>query len=345
MRTATRAPNDSRPRNGRTAAIFRTQMCRPGKTVSATESPSPNPTDILTIHLSLPRRYSEEIFSQHSRRHSNDSGSELSEHDALPNDAIPSKQATPRRRTSTKADIWSSPTHRKITPTNIDPTAVEPSTVAASSPLRRRDHDDPDPESTVQEVQAFYREKIIEINRQHEESMRILKFRLKRFECRTADDEFMVCQSVRLGMICDRIRITASTHTLQHLTRITCLAFRSVFNRMDVSLLFTLFPFVRIMCLLVAFRVSMSFPPQPHTHKTHACPNRNPTHPPNRPRCHLAIDVVDIAIRIHEHVHNRPTCSHQRSAQRRRRLRQIHRTKLTMSPTIVPMTTTTTSPR
>lgn len=150
--------------------------------------------------MSIPRRYSEEIFSQHSRRHSNDSGSELSDNEALPNDAVASKPPTPRRRTSTKSDIWSSPTHRKITPTNIDDSAVQPTATATTSaaaataltPLRRRDHDDPDPESSVQEVQAFYREKINEINRQHEESVRILKFRLKRFECRTADDEFMV---------------------------------------------------------------------------------------------------------------------------------------------------------
>lgn len=55
------------------------------------------------------------------------------------------------------------------------------------------DDDDQDPEPNVQEVESFYRDKIADINRQHEESVRMLKFRLKRFECRTADDEYMVC--------------------------------------------------------------------------------------------------------------------------------------------------------
>lgn len=132
-------------------------------------------------------RYSEEIFSQHSRRHSNDSTSELSDQEPLPDDrrcSLPNspKHDTPRRK-STKPDIWSSPTHRKITPTSIGADAHV--AVAGGS-------DDADPEPTVQEVESFYRDKIAEINRQHEESVRMMKFRLKRFECRNSDDEFMV---------------------------------------------------------------------------------------------------------------------------------------------------------
>lgn len=62
-------------------------------------------------------RYSEEIFSQHSRRHSNDTGSELSDQEALPDEKPNSRQSTPKRKN--KSEILASPTHRKITPTSI----------------------------------------------------------------------------------------------------------------------------------------------------------------------------------------------------------------------------------
>lgn len=54
------------------------------------------------------------------------------------------------------------------------------------------DNDEKDPTPTLQEIESFYRNKISEINRQHEESVRMLKFRLKRLECHSADDEYMV---------------------------------------------------------------------------------------------------------------------------------------------------------
>lgn len=66
-------------------------------------------------------RYSEEVFSQHSRRHSNESGSELSDQEHLmeDQDQVPHIQSTisPKRKSS--KDLLMSPTHRKITPTSI----------------------------------------------------------------------------------------------------------------------------------------------------------------------------------------------------------------------------------
>lgn len=49
-----------------------------------------------------------------------------------------------------------------------------------------------DPEPTIQELEAFYRDKISDLNKNHEDVVRMLKFRLRRFENRNADDEYMV---------------------------------------------------------------------------------------------------------------------------------------------------------
>lgn len=57
-----------------------------------------------------------------------------------------------------------------------------------------------DPELTAEELETFYREKIAEINKNHEDTVRMLKFRLKRFEMRNnnADDDFIVSLCVLL---------------------------------------------------------------------------------------------------------------------------------------------------
>ncbi|KAJ6647187.1 hypothetical protein Bhyg_02407, partial [Pseudolycoriella hygida] len=80
--------------------------------------------------------------------------------------------------------LLTSPTHRKITPTSIGD---------LTSPLRQIDirNDDQDPEPTVDEIHAFYKDKISELNKNHEDSLRRLRTRLKRFENRSSDDEYM----------------------------------------------------------------------------------------------------------------------------------------------------------
>lgn len=64
-------------------------------------------------------RYSEDIFSQHSRRHSNDTGSELSDQEQLPYErSAVLHQGSPKRKK--KGDILASPIHKKLTPTSIE---------------------------------------------------------------------------------------------------------------------------------------------------------------------------------------------------------------------------------
>lgn len=64
----------------------------------------------------LEKQYSEEVFSQQSRRHSNDSGSDVSDRE-FPIEETLSRHESPLRRH--KEELYSSPTHRKLTPTNI----------------------------------------------------------------------------------------------------------------------------------------------------------------------------------------------------------------------------------
>lgn len=71
----------------------------------------------------LEKQYSEEVFSQQSRRHSNDTGSELSDQENNPTEGFHSQQASPKRK---KDELYASPTHRKITPTNIGPPNLSP---------------------------------------------------------------------------------------------------------------------------------------------------------------------------------------------------------------------------
>ncbi|KAG4070360.1 hypothetical protein HA402_006502 [Bradysia odoriphaga] len=131
----------------------------------------------------MEKQYSEEVFSQHSRRHSNESGSELSDQEQLIDDHISNIQPTSPKRKS--KDLLASPTHRKITPTSIGDLL---------SPLRKIDvqNEDQDPEPTVDEIHAFYKDKIAELNRNYDDTTRRLRLRLKRFENRSADDEYMV---------------------------------------------------------------------------------------------------------------------------------------------------------
>lgn len=68
----------------------------------------------------LEKQYSEEVFSQHSRRHSVDTtGSDVSDQENLPDENAPTPPSgTPKKH---KTALLSSPTHRKITPTSMSP--------------------------------------------------------------------------------------------------------------------------------------------------------------------------------------------------------------------------------
>lgn len=64
----------------------------------------------------LEKQYSEEVFSQQSRRHSNDSGSDASDREFGLEETL-SHHGSPLRRH--KDELYASPTHRKLTPTSI----------------------------------------------------------------------------------------------------------------------------------------------------------------------------------------------------------------------------------
>lgn len=148
----------------------------------------------LTSLFTFDFRYSEEVFSQHSRRHSNDTNSDLSDAEVFADDYIPSNM----KRRSKAGEILASPTHRKITPTNLgevlSPTRriIKMTSRSATPSSGDAKIDGKDMEMNTDELHEFYRKKIAHINRCHEENLRQMKAREKRYEDRTQDDEYMV---------------------------------------------------------------------------------------------------------------------------------------------------------
>lgn len=145
----------------------------------------------ITNYFSFSNRYSEDVFSQHSRRHSNDTNSDLSDDEMfLPDET----KAGCIRRTSKTGEILASPTHRKMTPTNIR--SIE------SSPIKRvtkklqnqfRSFDDNKIESlNADEIHEHYRNEIANLKQSHEENMKHLKFKLQSLERPQTDDEYLV---------------------------------------------------------------------------------------------------------------------------------------------------------
>ncbi|XP_055692681.1 pericentrin isoform X3 [Lutzomyia longipalpis] len=113
----------------------------------------------------LEKQYSEEIFSQHSHR--DDTNSDLSDQDVLPVEPLPMKY---------KDELYSSPTHRKITPTSV-----------SGSPRKTPES----PEATLSTLRMHYERKMAKMTEIHEEKERLLREKLKRFEAKYAEDEFM----------------------------------------------------------------------------------------------------------------------------------------------------------
>ncbi|XP_059608935.1 pericentrin isoform X2 [Phlebotomus argentipes] len=116
----------------------------------------------------LEKQYSEEIFSQHSQRHTDDTNSDLSDQDVLPTE--------PQSLNKFKEDLYSSPTHRKITPTSI-----------SGSPRKSPDVAEP----PLTSLRTHYERKMAKMQEIHSETVRILRDKLKRFEAKYAEDEFM----------------------------------------------------------------------------------------------------------------------------------------------------------
>nr|XP_036226737.1 golgin subfamily A member 4 isoform X3 [Bactrocera oleae] len=126
----------------------------------------------------LEKQFSDDVFSQKSQHHPGDtSSSEGSDQDQLPEDRatgtsqIRSKEISPRKRA--RAVLLLSPSHRQITP------------------ISDAFNEDVNSTKEITELKAFYHQKLQEIQRINEEQLRILTEKLKYYESRYPDDEFL----------------------------------------------------------------------------------------------------------------------------------------------------------
>ncbi|XP_058118059.1 A-kinase anchor protein 9 [Anopheles ziemanni] len=143
--------------------------------------------------VELEKQYSEEVFSQQSRRLSNDdTGSEISGAEEFPeeNGGYQSKHTSPRRKH--KEDIYLSPTHRKITPTTIDATDGSADEVLV---IEMPDDKVSHRHLTAEELRDFYQSKIKEMNLQHERVFANLREKLSVYEAREKEKQFVSNQT------------------------------------------------------------------------------------------------------------------------------------------------------
>ncbi|XP_055300374.1 uncharacterized protein LOC129567480 isoform X2 [Sitodiplosis mosellana] len=139
----------------------------------------------------LEKQYSEDVFSQHSRRHSNDTNSDLSDDEIfLPDET----KAGVVRRTSKTGDILASPTHRKITPTHIRSTGSSPiKKLRKGSQSEFRSLDNSKLVNlNAEEIHEHYRNVIADLKQTHDENVKQLKYKLQSFEGPQADDEYLL---------------------------------------------------------------------------------------------------------------------------------------------------------
>lgn len=136
--------------------------------------------------------FSEEVFSQHSRRHSNDTNSDLSDDELF----LPDETKGSIRRTSKTGEILASPTHRKLTPTHIKSTG--------SSPIKRinrfsrnqfRSFDDEKMDQMNVDdahIHDHYRKVIDELKQMHEDQVKHMQYKLQSLKGSPTDDEYLV---------------------------------------------------------------------------------------------------------------------------------------------------------
>uniref|UniRef100_A0A903XKG6 Pericentrin/AKAP-450 centrosomal targeting domain-containing protein n=2 Tax=Anopheles gambiae TaxID=7165 RepID=A0A903XKG6_ANOGA len=142
--------------------------------------------------VDLEKQYSEEVFSQQSRRMSNDdTASEISGAEEFPeeNGGYQSKHTSPRRKH--KEGIYLSPTHRKITPTTIDATDASADEVLVVEIIEEQEHR----HLSAEEVREFYQSKIKELNAQHERVFANLRGKLKAYEAKEQEKHVLALLS------------------------------------------------------------------------------------------------------------------------------------------------------
>ncbi|XP_050081236.1 pericentrin-like isoform X1 [Anopheles maculipalpis] len=148
--------------------------------------------------VDLEKQYSEEVFSQQSRRLSNDdTASEISGAEEFPeeNGGYQSKHTSPRRKH--KEGIYLSPTHRKITPTTIDATDASTDEVLVVEIIEEKEHR----HLTADELREFYQSKIKELNAQHERVFTNLREKLKVYEAKEQEKHVLSNQTASTSSV------------------------------------------------------------------------------------------------------------------------------------------------
>uniref|UniRef100_A0A182SC54 Pericentrin/AKAP-450 centrosomal targeting domain-containing protein n=1 Tax=Anopheles maculatus TaxID=74869 RepID=A0A182SC54_9DIPT len=148
--------------------------------------------------VELEKQYSEEVFSQQSRRLSNDdTASEISGAEEFPeeNGGYQSKHTSPRRKH--KEGIYLSPTHRKITPTTIDATDASADEVLVVEIIEEKEHR----HLTADELREFYQSKIKELNAQHDRVFTNLREKLKVYETKEQEKHLLSNQTASTSSI------------------------------------------------------------------------------------------------------------------------------------------------
>ncbi|XP_064545024.1 nuclear mitotic apparatus protein 1 isoform X4 [Drosophila montana] len=128
----------------------------------------------------LEKQFSDDVFS-HKSQHlaGGDSSSECSEAEQLPEEAA-SKEPSPRKRK--RAELLLSPSHRQITPSGLD-------SLGETAPTLKETKDNISQE--IADLKIFYQTHIHELKRSHADQVRKLTERLRFYERRQADDDYL----------------------------------------------------------------------------------------------------------------------------------------------------------
>ncbi|KRF84848.1 golgin subfamily A member 4 isoform X8 [Drosophila virilis] len=127
----------------------------------------------------LEKQFSDDVFSHKSQHLAGDSSSECSEVEQLPEEAA-SKEPSPRKRK--RAELLLSPSHRQITPSGLD-------SLGETAPTLKETKDNISQE--IADLKIFYQTHIHELKRSHADQLRKLTERLRFYERRQADDDYL----------------------------------------------------------------------------------------------------------------------------------------------------------
>ncbi|XP_060659556.1 golgin subfamily A member 4 isoform X4 [Drosophila nasuta] len=122
----------------------------------------------------LEKQFSDDVFSHKSQHLGGDSSSECSEVEQLP-EGVASKEPSPRKRK--RAELLLSPSHRQLTPSGVESLEIA--------------KDSKDHSREVADLKVFYQTHIHELKRANEDQVRKLTDRLRFYERRQADDDYL----------------------------------------------------------------------------------------------------------------------------------------------------------